>query len=171
MDEADRAAALIEATTANALARIQAAQQQAGQAECADCGEPIPAAANARKSTKGDTVGSPNIPLWKFIFDIIQTTFTVGITIYVWILSKHKANASRIAALEDKATEELGQVKNRLTELETRLEHLPNREAIGNIHKRLDRQAETLHKMEGALDGVNDTSKLILEVLLKGDKS
>jgi len=77
----------------------------------------------------------------------------------------------RIAALEDKATEELGQVKNRLTELETRLEHLPNREAIGNIHKRLDRQAETLHKMEGALDGVNDTSKLILEVLLKGDKS
>lgn len=44
MDEADRAEALIEATTANALARIQAAQQQAGQAECADCGEPIPAA-------------------------------------------------------------------------------------------------------------------------------
>jgi phage/conjugal plasmid C-4 type zinc finger protein, traR family len=44
MDEADRAEALIEATTANALARIQAAQQQAGQADCADCGEPIPAA-------------------------------------------------------------------------------------------------------------------------------
>ena len=36
MDEADRAAALIEATTANALARIQAAQQQAGQADCED---------------------------------------------------------------------------------------------------------------------------------------
>lgn len=47
MDEADRAAALIEATTANALARIQAAQQQAGQAECADCGEPIPTARRA----------------------------------------------------------------------------------------------------------------------------
>ena len=171
MDEADRAAALIEATTANALARIHAAQAQAGQADCEDCGGPPSAASNANNTTKGDTVGNPNIPLWKFIFDIIQTTFTVGITIYVWILSKHKANASRIAALEDKATEELGQVKNRLTELETRLEHLPNREAIGNIHKRLDRQAETLHKMEGALDGVNDTSKLILEVLLKGDKS
>ena len=47
MDEADRAAELIEATTANALARIQAAQQQAGQAECADCGEPIPASRRA----------------------------------------------------------------------------------------------------------------------------
>ena len=42
MDEADRAAALIETTTANALARIHAAQMQA--ADCADCGEPIPAA-------------------------------------------------------------------------------------------------------------------------------
>ena len=39
MDEADRAAALIEATTANALARIHAAQAQAGQADCEDCGE------------------------------------------------------------------------------------------------------------------------------------
>lgn len=47
MDEADRAEALIEATTANALARIQAAQQQAGQTDCADCGEPIPAARRA----------------------------------------------------------------------------------------------------------------------------
>ena len=116
-------------------------------------------------------MGTPNSPLWKFIIDVIQLLCTTGIPIYVWILAKHKANASRIAALEDRATEELGHVKNRLTELETRLEHLPNREAIGNIHKRLDRQAETLHKMEGALDGVNDTSKLILEVLLKGDKS
>ena len=47
MDEADRAEALIEATTANALARIQAAQRQAGQADCADCGEPIPASRRA----------------------------------------------------------------------------------------------------------------------------
>ena len=47
MDEADRAEALIEATSANALARIQAAQQQAGQADCADCGEPIPASRRA----------------------------------------------------------------------------------------------------------------------------
>lgn len=47
MDEADRAEALIEATTANALARIQAAQQQAGQADCTDCGEPIPASRRA----------------------------------------------------------------------------------------------------------------------------
>lgn len=116
-------------------------------------------------------MGSPNIPLWKFVFDVIQTAFTVGITIYVWILAKHKANASRIAALEDKATEELGHVKNRLTELETRIEHLPNREAIGNIHKRLDRQAKTLHKLEGTLEGVNNTSCLILEALLKGEKS
>ena len=47
MAEAARAAALIEAPTANALAHIQAAQQQAGQADCADCGEPIPASRRA----------------------------------------------------------------------------------------------------------------------------
>lgn len=47
MDEADRAEALIEATTANAVARVHAAQAQAGQADCEDCGEPIPAARRA----------------------------------------------------------------------------------------------------------------------------
>ena len=49
MDEADRAASLIEATTANALARIHAAQQQAGLVNCADCGEPLPPALRKAK--------------------------------------------------------------------------------------------------------------------------
>lgn len=47
MDAADYAEALIEATTANALARIHTAQMQAGQADCEDCGEPIPPARRA----------------------------------------------------------------------------------------------------------------------------
>jgi len=37
--------------------------------------------------------------------------------------------------------------------------------------RRLDEQAKTLHKLEGTLEGVNDTSRLILEALLKGEKS
>ena len=116
-------------------------------------------------------MGTPNIPLWKFIIDVIQLLFTTGITIYVWILAKHKANASRINALEDKTTADIHEVTQRLTVIETKVEQMPDRTAIGNIHRRLDEQAKTLHKLEGTLEGVNNTSCLILEALLKGEKS
>ena len=75
-----------------------------------------------------------NIPFWKFVFDLIQTMFTVGIAIYVWIVAKHKANASRINALEDKTTADIHEVTQRLTVIETKVEQMPDRTAIGNIH-------------------------------------
>lgn len=112
-----------------------------------------------------------NLPIWKFAFDLVQTAFGVGITIYVWILSKHKANASKIGALEDKIAGQMAHVQTRLTEIETTLEHMPDRESIGKIHKRLDDQARTLHLMEGQLTGINDTTRLILESMIKGDKA
>ena len=116
-------------------------------------------------------MGKIDIPFWKFVFDLIQTMFTVGIAIYVWIVAKHKANASRINALEDKTTADIHEVTQRLTVIETKVEQMPDRTAIGNIHRRLDEQAKTLHKLEGTLEGVNDTSRLIREALLKGEKS
>lgn len=112
-----------------------------------------------------------NLPIWKFAFDLVQTAFVTGITVYVWILNKHKVNASRISALEDKIGEQMAHTQTRLTEIETTLEHMPDRESIGKIHKRLDDQARTLHLMEGQLTGINDTTRLILESMIKGDKS
>lgn len=104
---------------------------------------------------------------WKFVFDVIQLAFTVGIAIYVWILSKHKANANRINNLEQSHDDELDVIKNRLTKIETTIAHMPDKAAIGNTHKRLDDQARTLHKMEGELKGISDTSNMILNALLK----
>lgn len=109
-----------------------------------------------------------DLPIWKFAFDLVQTAFGVGITIYVWILHKHKANASRINALEEKNSKEQADIKERLVSIETILDHIPQRESIGKIHKRLDEQGKTLHQMEGQLKGMADNNQLILEILLKG---
>lgn len=111
-----------------------------------------------------------SLPVWKLAFDVIQTAFGVGITIYVWILNKHKVNASKISALEDKIAEQMTRAQTRLTEIETTLEHLPNRDSIGKIHKRLDDQGSTLHTMRGQLAGINDTTRLILDSMLKEKK-
>lgn len=104
---------------------------------------------------------------WKFIADLVQLAVTVGVAIYVWILSKSKANAKRIDGLENATDSELDKVKNRLTRLETTVAHMPDKQAISNTHKRLDDQAKTLHKMEGELKGISDTSQMILQALIK----
>lgn len=112
-----------------------------------------------------------NVALWKFIFDLIQTAFVIGITIYVWVLNKHKVNQARINKLEDAHNEELHGVKNRLTEIETTIKHMPDKRSVHNIHERMNKQMELLKRMEGEMKGVSDTTHMIQQTLMKrGEK-
>lgn len=108
-----------------------------------------------------------DLSFWKFVFDIAQLAITVGIAIYVWILSKHKVNATKIAKLEDAHNAELNSVKTRLTEVETTVKYLPNRTQISRIHKRIDELSQGVHAMEGELKGVTDNTAMILQALIK----
>lgn len=108
-----------------------------------------------------------DLAFWKFVFDVTQLLVTVGIAIYVWILSKHKVNATKIAKLEDAHNAELNGVKSRLTQLETTVEYMPNREQISRIHKRIDELSQGVHAMEGELKGVTDNTAMILQALIK----
>ncbi|PID65583.1 MAG: hypothetical protein CR977_00850 [Gammaproteobacteria bacterium] len=123
-----------------------------------------------------------DLAFWKFIFDITQLVITLGIAIYVWILSKHKVNATKIAqleeahaakisALEDKHRNELSTVKTELATIQANIKHMPDKRSIHNIHERLNGQSELLRKMEGEMKGTADNTAMILETLIKkGDK-
>lgn len=106
-----------------------------------------------------------DLAFWKFVFDITQLVVTVGIAIYVWILSKHKVNATKIAKLEDAHNAELNSVKNRLTEVETTVKYLPDRTQISRIHKRIDELSQGVHAMEGEMKGVTDNTAMIVRLL------
>ncbi len=103
---------------------------------------------------------------WKFIFDMAQTIFMVGISIYVWIITKHKVNADKITQLEDNHNHEIHGIKTRLTHIETRIDYMPNREQISNIHKRIDELSQAVSAMEGGLKGLADNTQLILNKLV-----
>ncbi len=108
-----------------------------------------------------------NIPVLKFAFDVVQTMIMVGVTIYVWIVTNHKVNADKIAELEEKHNGEIEEQRNRLTAIETKLDHMPDRNQISRIHQRIDEQSETLHKISGELKGIGDNNALILNKLLE----
>lgn len=108
-----------------------------------------------------------DLVFWKFIFDLAQLVVTVGIAIYVWILSKHKVNATRITKLEDAHNSELYDIKDRLTKIETTVTHMPDREQIGRLHARIDKLSEGVSAMQGEMKGVSDDTTLILQTLIK----
>ncbi|MBS9780889.1 MAG: DUF2730 family protein [Gammaproteobacteria bacterium] len=108
---------------------------------------------------------------WKFIFDMAQTVFMVGISIYVWIITKHKVNADKINQLEDNHNQEIHDIKNRLTHIETTIKHMPDREQISRIHRRIDDLSQGVSRMEGELKGLTDDSAMILQTLIEQGKN
>ncbi len=108
-----------------------------------------------------------DIPVLKFAFDVVQTAVMVGISIYVWIVTNHKVNADKIAELEEKHNGEIEQQRNRLTAIETKLDHMPNREQISRIHQRIDELNQSVHEVQGVMKGLADNNAMILETLIK----
>lgn len=103
----------------------------------------------------------------KFAIDLIQTVVVVGISIYVWILNNHKVNSKKIIELEKKHNEEIDAQKNRLTAIETKIDHLPDREQISRIHRRIDELSKTTSSIEGTMKNLADVNQMILEKMMK----
>ncbi|MDN3441093.1 DUF2730 family protein [Psychrobacter sp. APC 3279] len=119
------------------------------------------------ETTKRDIMQKYDIQLAKFAFDIVQTVVMVGISIYVWLMTNHKANSTRIRDLESRHDSEIDELDTRLTSIETKLDAMPNQQSMNTLHKRINSQSQTLHKIEGELKGIADNNAMILEKLLK----
>lgn len=112
-----------------------------------------------------------DITTMKFAFDVIQTVVLVGISIYVWILNNHKANSKKIVELEDKHNREIDKTKNRLSVIETKIDNMPDKRSLHNLHQRLNEQAKILHTIEGELKGIGDNNAMILKALMNDKTS
>ncbi len=110
---------------------------------------------------------TPDLPVLKFAFDVVQTVIMVGISIYVWIVTNHKVNSQKITELEEKHNGELDGLKNRLTAIETRLDHMPDREQISRIHQRIDELNQSVFEVQGVMKGLADNNAMILQTLIK----
>lgn len=111
-----------------------------------------------------------DIATMKFAFDVIQTVVMIGISIYVWIVTNHKVNSKKIIELEGKHNDEIDGLRNRLTSMETKIDLMPDKRSMHNIHQRLNEQAKVLHTIEGELKGIGDINALILKTLVDDKK-
>ena len=116
------------------------------------------------------TMQKLDVPLVKFAFDLVQTMVMVGISIYVWIVTNHKANATKIQELAQRQDAEIDELDSRLTSIETKMDAMPNQQSMDTLHKRINSQSQTLHNIEGELRGIVDNNAMILKHLIKQNK-
>ena len=108
-----------------------------------------------------------DIQALKFVFDIVQTVIMVAVSIYVWIVTNTKVNADRISELETRHNEEIDDLTIRLTSIETKLDLMPDKRSMHNLHQRLNDQSDVLHNIKGELKGISDNNAMILKTLIK----
>lgn len=91
---------------------------------------------------------------------------------FIWLIisNKQKANASAIEAVDHKVEKETKTLDSRLTKIETKLQHMPGHDDLGEIHTRVNEAAQRLTSMEGELKQMNNTMQLMHRHLLNGGK-
>ena len=91
----------------------------------------------------------------QFWFDIAQTLVMIFVAIYTYMANRTKANKQAI--------EDMGE---RVSKLETEVEHLPDHDDIGALHNKVNGVSDTVSTISGQLSAMNNTLSLINEHLI-----
>ena len=105
--------------------------------------------------------------VWRFWVDVAQAALTVAVGIYVWLVTRTRVNAARIRKLEDTLDERLDDHAQRLTRVESAIEHGPTRDDLGKIHQRLDTMVAAVARIEGGNHAAVRNLDLIHQYLLE----
>ena len=87
---------------------------------------------------------------------------TWGVGFYVHIVNKNKATNDRIATLETQMHADTQAHSIRLARLENTAQTAPTHSDLGKVYDQVNKLAQSSSRMEGQLDGMNDTLRLIL---------
>ena len=115
--------------------------------------------------------------LWKFWFDVGQTVFMLLMGVFAWQANKHRATKAAIDRVEQRVSEAIRALDNRidehrdrLTTVERELTHVPGANDIGEIHYRVDQIGQGVKSLEGEMKQINNTMQLIQQYLLENGR-
>lgn len=107
------------------------------------------------------------------VVEVVQFIMTLVIGVYVWLTNRHKANKDAIDTVDavNKASiKEVGArvdaLSDRVLELETSVAHMPDHQALGDLHKKINEVSNSVSKIEGQMSQMNVTLTLIQRALM-----
>ena len=111
-----------------------------------------------------------NYKAWDFWIGLGQTIWLLGVSVYLWVTNKPRANAASIKQLESEFKNDIDEIENNIIAIKKDLEHAPTIKDIARVHERIDQVAQGLTRLEGSVASGNQTLNLIQKYLIsKGD--
>lgn len=99
---------------------------------------------------------------WGTYFAAANFALTWGLAFYVHLVNKNKATTDRMERLEHDLLLRLNQHGDRLTKVESQLSNMPSHTDLGKLYDRMHDQAQSLSRLEGLVDQMNDNVRLLL---------
>lgn len=93
------------------------------------------------------------LKLW---LDGLQFFLTTLVAAVVWALNRDRVRADALRRLEDDTDSRLDAVNERLTRIESRVEHLPGTMHIERLHERIDAVHQDLSALRAASTGLTE---------------
>lgn len=87
---------------------------------------------------------------------------TWGLGFYVHLTSKNKAITDRLDVMDNDIKNDLGGHAERLARLESHHASAPTHADLAKVYDKLNRVAESCSRMEGQIDGMDSTLRLML---------
>ncbi|MEO8120739.1 MAG: hypothetical protein ABI606_15645 [Rhodoferax sp.] len=87
---------------------------------------------------------------------------TWGLGFYVHLTSKNKAITDRLDVMDNDIKSDLGGHAERLARLESHHASAPTHADLAKVYDKLNRVAESCSRMEGQIDGMDSTLRLML---------
>jgi CII-binding regulator of phage lambda lysogenization HflD len=104
---------------------------------------------------------------------IVQMLATAVIAVYVWFTNRDKANKQAIEQLRTDfqqqnagQQEEIKKLQERVLQAESDIKHLPNHDALAQLHERINEVGHELSGLMGEFKSMNHTLQLIHQHLM-----
>ena len=103
----------------------------------------------------------------RFWLDELHVVIAAGIGVYGWLVRRIHVLSGRIRDLDASIDERMDSQEQRLTRIESTVEHGPTRDDFRRIHKRIDEVGEAVSRIEGSEAATSKQLILIHQHLLE----
>jgi GTP1/Obg family GTP-binding protein len=92
---------------------------------------------------------------------------TWGVALYMYVANKNKATQAQIEQLETEVHQKLERHADRLSKLEGITHATPTHDDLSNIYERLTAVQKDVARLDGKLDGIDVTQRMLLAQITK----
>lgn len=105
-------------------------------------------------------------PDWKFWLDLLQWVVTLAVALSLWLRKPGESAGKAVDELREQHASQLSDHRNRITALETHMEHMPDEGEFRTLEGQVKEIGQSLQGIRDSLEPIRKTLSRIEDFLL-----